>query len=138
MLEVGSAMTGDAQPDLPHLLRGAFRSARAARVLLEQNFPTDAAARAFQAMYLAACALLDDANEPRTADQAATISRFGFRFVKIGGMDLRHYQSLRRGHELHRLCDCKAEREATADEARELVAAADDLLSEAKRLLQAR
>ena len=124
-------MAGERQPDLPPLLQRALGSVRAARVLLEHDLPNDAAARAFQAMYFAACALLDDAGEARPLDQSATISLFGFRFVKIGGMNLEHYQALRRAHELHRLCDWKVEREATSAEATELVAAAEGLLCEA-------
>lgn len=129
-------MPGEDRPDLPPLLRRAFRSARAARVLLEQNLPNDAAARAFQTMYFTACALLDAAGEDRPADQSATISLFGFRFVKVGGMNLQHYQSLRRAYELHRLCECKAERDATGAEATELVAAAERLIAEAQEQLR--
>ena len=129
-------MTGETQPDLPPLLRRAVRSVQAARTLLEQELPGDAAARAFQAMYFAACALLDDAGEARPTDQAATISLFGFRFVKVGGMALEHYQALRRAHELHRICDWKAERDATPAEATELIAAAEGLVDEAGERLQ--
>jgi uncharacterized protein (UPF0332 family) len=128
-------MGADRQPDLP-LLRCASDSLRAARLLLEHDLPNDAAARAFQAMYLAACALLDAVGEARPADQSAAISLFGFRFVKVGGMDLKHYQALRRAYELRRVCECKAERGATAAEAKELIAAADLLVSEAQEYLR--
>jgi uncharacterized protein (UPF0332 family) len=86
------------------LLRLAQESIRGARVLLKENFPGQAASRAYYAMFYTAQALLLSHGFSFSKHQAV-ISRFGQEFSKTKKFDSIYHRYLIDGFKIRNIAD---------------------------------
>jgi uncharacterized protein (UPF0332 family) len=117
-------------------LARAREEVRAARVLLDAGFPSQAVSHAFTAGFQAATAALQAIGEA-PATPTGVLSAFGRRVVGDGGLDHEVGRSLRKLFEDRSDVD-HALAEAPAGEAREAIASAERLVDATARWIERR
>ncbi len=116
------------------LLDRATKSLQAARILLRECMPGFAASRAYYAMFYVAEAMLDTEGLA-FSKHSAVIASFGQRFVRVNRVEAKFHRYLIEAHELRQAGDYGDLDAVNAEDARNLINRAAELIELGGRFL---
>ena len=123
------------QEEINKLIQKAEHTLKAAEELLKSAYPSDAASKAYYAIFYAARALLLSENVDVTKHSAVE-SAFGFNFAKTGKLDPRYHRMLMEARKIREIADYDIDEDIKEQTSSERLADAKAFVSAAKKLLK--